>query len=348
MRIHFHRRRRRHLKVLRNRERRSRSLSPSGGHRFPHSTLDLRFASTWLPNFPSSSSSSAIPRKRSWSSFSPKRLWRAADKNARPLSHEGRSQCLRTTSCRLSEVSDSLRGLGWLVRFFKRHAVPLEVEAAGFRRWRRMVDLQKLTILSDFRAVEPTPLSGFRSHGAQWSLHDAVVVWVQSVSRATARCTLDTFMSSRACPQPLAHTWTEASPDSQFDAHALCLQLPLLASARQSAEMRNYHILRTCTEQAVTAHHSSTNVTERTFDAPLASMFLGSQIQTLHNFGMSRAERERTSFMSLLPHDAPSRPLCSCPPGNLNEHVTSGYLGCDVVSEQQYWDTGIEGILSTT
>ena len=57
--------------------------------------------------------------------------------------------------------------------------------------------------------------------------------------------------------------------------------------------------------------------------------------------------------MSLLPHYAPWRPLCSCPPDNLNGHVTSGYLVCDVVnyntcSEQQHWDTGIDGIPSPT
>ena len=42
------------------------------------------------------------------------------------LSHEGRWQCLGTTSCRLSEVNDSVRNLCWLVRYFKRNAVPLE------------------------------------------------------------------------------------------------------------------------------------------------------------------------------------------------------------------------------
>ena len=42
------------------------------------------------------------------------------------LSHEGRWQCLETTSYRLSEVNDSVRNLCWLVRFFKRNAVSLE------------------------------------------------------------------------------------------------------------------------------------------------------------------------------------------------------------------------------
>ena len=107
---------------------------------------------------------------------------------------EGRWQCLRTTSCRLSVVSDSLRGLGWLIRFFKRCAVPLEdrlrpqffavgdsnhsgnrrggLEQAASGQWDLVrttpfvVDLQRLTIPA---AVEPTPLSGFRSQGAQWS-----------------------------------------------------------------------------------------------------------------------------------------------------------------------------------
>ena len=83
-----------------------------------------------------------------------------------------------------------------------------------------LVDLQKIRISA---AVEPTPLSGFRSRGAQWSprgrsdvigrcrpLCELLLTWSYgykcfSVSRATARCTLGTFMSSRACPQPIAH-----------------------------------------------------------------------------------------------------------------------------------------------
>ena len=84
-------------------------------------------------------------------------------------------------------------------------------------------------------------------------------------------------------------------------------------------------------------------------DAALASTFFGQPdpdaAQLWHV-----ACRGGTSFMSLLPHDAPSRPLCSRPPDNLYGHTTSGYLVCGVVnyktcSEQQYWDTGIEVIL---
>ena len=45
------------------------------------------------------------------------------------LSHEGRLQCLRTTSCRLTEVSDSVRGLCCLARFFEKYASPVEDEA---------------------------------------------------------------------------------------------------------------------------------------------------------------------------------------------------------------------------
>ena len=92
---HHHHRPRRHLKVLRQRERRSSSLKLARLLR--------------RPDFPSSSSSSAIPRKRSWSSFH-RRGFGGWQTQIYDLSHEGRWQYLRTTSCQLSEVSDSLRG----------------------------------------------------------------------------------------------------------------------------------------------------------------------------------------------------------------------------------------------
>ena len=113
-----HHRRRRHLKVLRHRERRSSSLGPRGGHRIPDSSLDEG-------SQPRGGGTSHLHRPHrqcrenfQGAPFHRRGFWRVANTNLRPLSHEGRWQCLRTTSCRLSEVSDSLRGLGWLAGWF--------------------------------------------------------------------------------------------------------------------------------------------------------------------------------------------------------------------------------------
>ena len=111
-----------------------------------------RFASTWRPDFPSSSSSSAIQRKRSWSSFSPKAV---SQDNVLPTEGDERF------SAHHQAVRRSFGD--WLADWDKQKAMGfVEDHSAHFA----LVDLQKLTIPN---AVEPTPLSGFRSQGAQWS-----------------------------------------------------------------------------------------------------------------------------------------------------------------------------------
>ena len=266
IRFHFHhRRRRRHPKVLWQRERRSSSLGPrqrATASRTPRWTQVRNHMAVGLPAFVVLIGNAENTFKELLSTE--ESFWRVANTNLRPLSHEGRWQCLRTTSCRLSEVSDSLRGLGWLAGCFASSCQtpflledwlrpPFFAVGDGNHSGNRRGGLgqgskqavgsgedhplgaggcaEKLTISA---AVEPTPLSGFRSQGAQWSprgrsdvigrcrpLCELVLTWpcrYKCFSGDSKVHTWGTFMSSRACPQPIAHVAT-----GHFQIHSLTL-----------------------------------------------------------------------------------------------------------------------------